>query len=162
MTNAILRGKPDAGNPHVRFDEGEVASAKPRRGSLLYIAAISSCIPRRPIFCRARRKSSNGSWPRSRRAISRPSSSSGADRRGSSSRRRRSSRTRRSGSSRSVRMNPSRSRPSATARRFPFASTVGGSSSSIVRKPSASTASRSRRTGAGSGRTGTSRTTRTR
>ena len=38
MTNAILRGKPDAGNPHVRFDEGEVASAKPRRGSLLYKA----------------------------------------------------------------------------------------------------------------------------
>ena len=51
MTNAILRGKPDAGNPHVWFDEGEVASypptagrhegvatrgAKPRRGSLLY------------------------------------------------------------------------------------------------------------------------------
>ena len=39
MTNAILRGKPDAGNPHVRFDEGEVASAKPRRGSLLYKTA---------------------------------------------------------------------------------------------------------------------------
>jgi hypothetical protein len=37
MTNATLRGKPDAGNPHVRFDEGEVASAKPRRGSLLYM-----------------------------------------------------------------------------------------------------------------------------
>ena len=37
MTNAALRGKPDAGNPHVRFDEGEVASAEtPRRGSLLY------------------------------------------------------------------------------------------------------------------------------
>ena len=36
MTNAILRGKSDAGNPHVRFDEGDVASAKPRRGSLLY------------------------------------------------------------------------------------------------------------------------------
>ena len=36
MINAILRGKPDAGNPHVRFDEGEVASVKPRRGSLLY------------------------------------------------------------------------------------------------------------------------------
>ena len=36
MTNAILRGKPDAGNPHVRFDEGEVASAKTRRGSLAY------------------------------------------------------------------------------------------------------------------------------
>ena len=42
MTNAALRGKPDAGNPHVRFDEGEVASAAtPRRGSLLYtLAAI--------------------------------------------------------------------------------------------------------------------------
>jgi len=36
MMNATLRGKPDARNPHVRFDEGEVASAKPRRGSLLY------------------------------------------------------------------------------------------------------------------------------
>ena len=47
MTNAVLRGKPDAGNPHVapsqryggtsRFDEGAVAqAAKPRRGSLLY------------------------------------------------------------------------------------------------------------------------------
>ena len=36
MTNAILRGRSYAGNPHVRFDEGEVASAKPRRGSLLY------------------------------------------------------------------------------------------------------------------------------
>ena len=33
---AVLNGKPDAGNPHVRFDEGEVASTKPRRGSLLY------------------------------------------------------------------------------------------------------------------------------
>ena len=39
MTNAALRGKPDAGNPHVRFDEGEVASAAtPSRGSLLYNA----------------------------------------------------------------------------------------------------------------------------
>ena len=38
MTNAALRGKPDAGNPHVRFDEGEAAPATtPRRGSLLYI-----------------------------------------------------------------------------------------------------------------------------
>ncbi len=37
MTNAALRGKPDARNPHVRFDEGEVApAATPRRGSLLY------------------------------------------------------------------------------------------------------------------------------
>ena len=31
-----INGKPYAGNPHVRFDEGEVASATPRRGSLLY------------------------------------------------------------------------------------------------------------------------------
>ncbi len=36
MKNAALSGKPYAGNPHVRFDEGEVASGKPRRGSLLY------------------------------------------------------------------------------------------------------------------------------
>ena len=36
-TGKALYGKPDAGNPHVRFDEGEVASAAtPRRGSLLY------------------------------------------------------------------------------------------------------------------------------
>ena len=65
MTNAILRGKPDAGNPHVRFDEGEVASypptagrpegvatrgAKPRRGSLLYkismIAGVAAVFAR--------------------------------------------------------------------------------------------------------------------
>ena len=44
MTNAILRGKPDAGNPHVRFDEGEVASAKPRRGSLLYTKLMMSAV----------------------------------------------------------------------------------------------------------------------
>ena len=32
-----MQGKPYAGNPHVRFDEGEVApAATPRRGSLLY------------------------------------------------------------------------------------------------------------------------------
>ena len=32
-----LNGKPYAGNPHIRFDEGENAStATPRRGSLLY------------------------------------------------------------------------------------------------------------------------------
>ena len=43
MTNAALRGKPDAGNPHVRFDEGEVApAATPRRGSLLYNKAYKS------------------------------------------------------------------------------------------------------------------------
>ena len=40
MTSAILRGNPDAGNPHVRFDEGEAASVKPRRGSLLYTGKI--------------------------------------------------------------------------------------------------------------------------
>ena len=43
MTNAALRGKPDAGNPHVRFDEGEVApAATPRRGSLLYTKYFTS------------------------------------------------------------------------------------------------------------------------
>ena len=36
LTTSTLDGKPYAGNPHVRFDEGEVASTKPRRGSLLY------------------------------------------------------------------------------------------------------------------------------
>ena len=49
-TGKALNGKPYAGNPHVRFDEGEVASAAtPRRGSLLYsiskliaIAAIAT------------------------------------------------------------------------------------------------------------------------
>lgn len=35
MKNAAM-GEPYAGNPHVRFDEGEVTSAKSRRGSLLY------------------------------------------------------------------------------------------------------------------------------
>jgi hypothetical protein len=40
-----LNGKPDAGNPHVRFDEGEVVSAAtPRRGSLLYIKIIQGDI----------------------------------------------------------------------------------------------------------------------
>jgi len=31
MTNAALRGKPDAGNPHIRFDSVEIASASPTR-----------------------------------------------------------------------------------------------------------------------------------
>ncbi len=45
MTNAALRGKPDAGNPHVRFDEGEVApAATPRRGSLLYNAVQTKAL----------------------------------------------------------------------------------------------------------------------
>ena len=40
-TGKALNGKPYAGNPHVRFDEGEVASvATPRRGSLLYANTI--------------------------------------------------------------------------------------------------------------------------
>ena len=42
VTNAALRGKPDAGNPHVRFDEGKVAlAATPRRGSRFYDAKFS-------------------------------------------------------------------------------------------------------------------------
>ena len=45
MTNAALRGKPDAGNPHVRFDEGEVApAATPRRRSLLYNIKSVLCV----------------------------------------------------------------------------------------------------------------------
>ena len=41
-TGKALDGKPYAGNPHVRFDEGEVASAATsRRGSLLYIGTHS-------------------------------------------------------------------------------------------------------------------------
>ena len=41
-TGKALNGKPYAGNPHVRFDEGEVASAAtPRRGSLLYVIKFS-------------------------------------------------------------------------------------------------------------------------
>ena len=40
-TGKALNGKSYAGNPHVRFDEGEVASAAmPRRGSLLYTIAV--------------------------------------------------------------------------------------------------------------------------
>ena len=35
-TGKAFDGKPYAGNPHVRFDEGEVASATSRRGSPLY------------------------------------------------------------------------------------------------------------------------------
>ena len=43
-TGKALNGKPYAGNPHVRFDEGEVASAAtPRRGSLLYKIAKACC-----------------------------------------------------------------------------------------------------------------------
>ena len=54
-TGKTLKGKPYAGNPHVRFDEGEVASAAtPRRGSLLYntkkliavaAVAVSAALP---------------------------------------------------------------------------------------------------------------------
>ena len=44
-TGKALNGKPYAGNPHVRFDEGEVApAATPRRGSLLYKKIISLAI----------------------------------------------------------------------------------------------------------------------
>ena len=44
-TGKALNGKPYAGNPHVRFDEGEVASAAmPRRGSLLYKTIRILCV----------------------------------------------------------------------------------------------------------------------
>lgn len=42
----VLNGMPNAGNSHVRFDEGEVASVKPRRGSLfckILIALAIAC-----------------------------------------------------------------------------------------------------------------------
>ena len=40
-----LNGKPYAGNPHVRFDEGEVApAATPRRGSLLYRVTLGTIL----------------------------------------------------------------------------------------------------------------------
>ena len=35
-TGNVLDGKPYAGNPHTRFDEGKGASATPRRGFQLY------------------------------------------------------------------------------------------------------------------------------
>ena len=41
---AVLNGKPDAGNPHVWFDEGAVASENPRRGSLFY--TMRNCVIR--------------------------------------------------------------------------------------------------------------------
>ena len=41
MTTAILQGKSDRENPRVWFDEGEIASEKPRRGSLLYKKPLS-------------------------------------------------------------------------------------------------------------------------
>ena len=47
-TGKALNGKPCAGNPHVRFDEGEDASAAtPRRGSLLYrivVCGLMTCV----------------------------------------------------------------------------------------------------------------------
>ena len=44
-TGKALNGKPYAGNPHVRFDEGEVVStATPRRGTLFYKKTLMVCI----------------------------------------------------------------------------------------------------------------------
>ena len=40
----VSHGKPCAGNPHARFDEGAPASEKPRRNALLHIAALQSGI----------------------------------------------------------------------------------------------------------------------
>ena len=53
-TGKALNGKPYAGNPHVRFDEGEVASAAtPRRGSLLYNSARTCCCTLAVALCAA-------------------------------------------------------------------------------------------------------------
>ena len=44
-TVKALNGKPHAGNPHIRFDEREVAStATPRRGSLLFKQMLADCL----------------------------------------------------------------------------------------------------------------------
>ena len=44
-TGKALNGKPYAGKPHIRFDEGEAAlSATPRRGALLYKENIRTVI----------------------------------------------------------------------------------------------------------------------
>ena len=48
-TGKAFDGKPYAGNPHVRFDEGEVApAATPRRGSLLYVKRHRGTTAARP------------------------------------------------------------------------------------------------------------------
>ena len=53
-TGKALNGKPYAGNPHVRFDEGEVASvATPRRGSLLYNKVVKISEKGATTCCRA-------------------------------------------------------------------------------------------------------------
>ena len=44
MTNSDGKGKPDAGNPHVRSDEGKNASTKPRRLSLLYVGLMTAAL----------------------------------------------------------------------------------------------------------------------
>ena len=41
---AVLNGRSDAGNPHVRFDEGEVASEKPGSGFLPYKGFFAFCL----------------------------------------------------------------------------------------------------------------------
>ncbi|MDE3275379.1 MAG: hypothetical protein PUJ80_05090, partial [Verrucomicrobiota bacterium] len=43
-TGKALNGKPYEGNPHVRFDEGKVASTMPRRGSLLCRCLIMAVV----------------------------------------------------------------------------------------------------------------------
>lgn len=37
MMNTVLRGRPYAGNPHVRFDAGEVANAKSARWKTVFL-----------------------------------------------------------------------------------------------------------------------------
>ena len=65
-TGKALNGKPYAGNPHVRFDEGEVASAAtPRRESLLYkrgimFAAIAAAIVASAMAANADTVTTNG------------------------------------------------------------------------------------------------------
>ena len=61
MTSTAHDGKPYAGNPHVRFDEGEVApAATPRRGSLLYKKTLADAIKGMQVKSWEVREHSNG------------------------------------------------------------------------------------------------------
>lgn len=44
MTTKVLEGKQDTKNPNVRFDEGKVASSKPRGGFLLYTLGLKAAL----------------------------------------------------------------------------------------------------------------------
>ena len=53
MKEKVMQGKPYAGNPHVRFDEGADVSARPVRSALLYTAEMNrmTCAWQRNNLC---------------------------------------------------------------------------------------------------------------